>query len=36
VDQIRAEEHHRIIQSGGNATAFFAKARKGKPGQGNS
>ena len=36
VDQILAEEHHRIIQSGGNATAFFAKARKGKPGQGNS
>ena len=30
VDQVIAEEHHIIAQSGGNATAFFAKAQKDK------
>jgi len=35
VDQILAQEHHHIVQSRGNATAFFAKAKKGKPAHGN-
>jgi hypothetical protein len=30
-DQIIAKEHHRIAQSGGGMTTFFAKAKKGKP-----
>jgi len=30
-----AEEHHRITKFGGNATAFFAKARKNRSQQSN-
>ena len=33
VDQVIAEEHHRISQSGGNATAFFTKPKKDKSGR---
>jgi gag-polypeptide of LTR copia-type/GAG-pre-integrase domain/Integrase core domain/C2H2 zinc-finger len=34
-DQILAEEHHHISKTGGNATAYYAKAKKGKPSEGN-
>ena len=36
VDQVITEEHHRITQSGGAASTFYAKANKGKSTQGNS
>jgi len=32
-DQVIAEEHYRVAQSGGNATTFFAKAKKDKSGR---
>ena len=35
IDQVIAEEHHCITQSGGAASAFYAKANKGKSAQGN-
>ena len=35
VDQVVAEERHRITQSGGAASTYFAKVNKGKSAQGN-
>jgi hypothetical protein len=35
-NQVITEEHYHIVQSRGTATAFFSKAQKGKPTQGNS
>ena len=35
VDQVIVEEHHHISQSRGAASAFYAKANKGKSAQGN-